>query len=236
MKNLSSKTAFITGGSKGIGFAVAMALKNQGAQVVILGRSREKLNEAVTKLGNLGVLGIQVDVTDFMAVEKAVVQSVNKFGQIDIVFAAAGFFKFVSIDELSVELWDKTIATNLSGVFYTIKATLAQLKKSKGYFFAISSLMGINFNKDCSAHNASKFGVMGLAQAAMLDMREYGIKTSVLLPGSVATHFDNLTPKEGYEWKIQPEDIGQIVVDLLNMNSRTLPSKVEIRPSFPYKK
>src|SRR5699024_6265243 len=163
-------------------------------------------------------------------------QAVDVLGKIDVVMANAGLGHFAPVDELSVEKWNDTIATNLSGVFYTLKAALGELQSNKGYFLVTSSLAGTNFFKGGSAYNASKFGVTGFAQAAMLDMRDWGIKTSVIMPGSVATHFNGNTPDESDSWKIQKEDIGELVVDLLKMNRRTLPSKIEVRPSFPPKK
>src|SRR5699024_6937853 len=150
-----------------------------------------------------------------------------------ILIANAGLCNFSPIDELSIEQWNQTIDTNLTGPFYTLKASLDQLRKNEGYFFSIASLAGTNFFKGGSAYNASKFGVTGFTQAAMLDMREKGIKTSDIMPGSVATHFNGNAPGEKDAWKIQKEDIGQLVVDLLKMEARTLPSKVEVRASFP---
>ncbi len=238
---LQHKTAFITGGSKGIGFGIAVALIKEGINVAITGRNEKDLFSAVNQLNDHSsskakAIGQVMDVKAFSEQQKAIESTVTELGNIDIIIANAGFWKSASIDELSVELWDETIATNLSGMFYTLKAGLEQLKTTKGYFFTLSSLMGNNFHKNCSAHVASKFGVTGFTQAAMLDLRVYGIKTSMLMPGSVATHYDENTPEEDYNWKIQPSDIGQIIVDLLKMERHVLPSKVEVRPAFPRKK
>ncbi|HKB44345.1 MAG TPA: SDR family NAD(P)-dependent oxidoreductase, partial [Chitinophagaceae bacterium] len=125
--------------------------------------------------------------------------------------------------------------TNLTGVFNSVKASLNALKKSKGYIITIASLAGINFFEKGAAYNASKFGLVGFTQAIMLDLRKHGIKVTAIMPGSVATHFNNNIPGDADAWKIQPEDIGQMVTDLLNMNPRTLPSKIEVRPSIPVK-
>jgi 3-oxoacyl-[acyl-carrier protein] reductase len=116
-----------------------------------------------------------------------------------------------------------------------VKAGIDALKNSKGYIITIASLAGTNFFETASAYNASKFGLVGFTQAIMLDLRKYGIKVTTIMPGSVATHFNEHTPSEADAWKIQPEDIGQMVSDLLHMPSRTLPSKVEVRPSMPGK-
>ncbi|RYG03608.1 MAG: SDR family NAD(P)-dependent oxidoreductase, partial [Chitinophagaceae bacterium] len=127
-----------------------------------------------------------------------------------------------------------TIDTNLTGVFYSIKASLEAIKKTKGYIFTISSLAGANFFAGGSAYNASKFGLTGFTQAVMLDLRKHGIKVSTIMPGSVSTYFNDHQPNDTSDaWKIQPEDLGQLVVDMLKMPARTLPSKVEIRPTTP---
>lgn len=238
---LKNKTAFITGGTKGIGRGIAEALLKQGINVTITGRTQSTLDDAVKELNanqdsNAKAMGIQADVKEYNDLENAVKKTVDNFGKINIVIANAGVGHFATLDELSIEKWQETIDTNLSGVFYTLKASLNQLEQNEGYFMSIGSLAGTNFFKGGSAYNASKFGVTGFTQAAMLDMREKGIKTTVIMPGSVATHFNENKPDEKDAWKIQKEDIGQMVVDLLKMESRTLPSKVEVRPSFPHKK
>ena len=171
-----------------------------------------------------------------MANEKAAVQKViDQFGQLDVLVANAGVGHFAPIDSLSEEIWKNTIDTNLTGVFNSVKASVEELKKSKGYIITIASLAGTNFFENGSAYNASKFGLVGFTQAIMLDLRKYDVKVSTIMPGSVATHFADHTPSEADSWKIQPEDIGEIVAELLKMPSRTLPSKVEVRPSKPSK-
>ena len=157
----------------------------------------------------------------------------SEFGQLDIVIANAGLGHFASIEDLTPEQWQETIDTNLSGVFYSIKSSIEALKKSKGYFISISSLAGTNFFAGGSAYNASKFGVTGFTQSVMLDLRAHNIKVSTIMPGSVATHFNDHQPDNSDAWKIQSEDIGELVVGLLKMNERTLPSKIEVRPTMP---
>ena len=134
---------------------------------------------------------------------------------------------------MTAEQWQEVIDVNLTGVFFSTKAALAALKKSKGYLMTISSLAGTNFFAQGSAYNASKFGVVGFSQAVMMDVRSAEVKVTTIMPGSVATNFANHPVTEKEAWKIQPEDIGQMVVDLLRMNPRTLPSKIEVRPSVP---
>ncbi len=238
MEKHTGKVALITGGSKGIGYGVAESLLKLGMKVAITSRNLNSAEKAAKKLKNIGsgeILALEADVREYKSQEKAVTKVIATWGQLDVLVANAGVGHFAPIDELSIEDWQATIDTNLSGVFYSIKSCLESLKKSEGYVITISSLAGTNFFAGGTAYNASKFGVTGLTQAAMLDLREYGIKVSTIMPGSVATHFNEHEPSEKDSWKIQKEDIGELVVDLLKMNSRTLPSKIEVRPSMPPK-
>ncbi|CAM4214272.1 SDR family oxidoreductase [Gillisia limnaea] len=234
--DFKSKVALITGGSKGIGYGVAEALIKLGMNVAITSRSKDAAEKAANKLSKVGsgeALGLEADVRDYESQQKAVKKVTDTWGQLDVLVANAGVGHFASIEDLSVEDWKQTIDTNLSGVFYSIKASLEGLKKSKGYVITISSLAGTNFFAGGSAYNASKFGVTGMTQSVMLDLRNLGINVSTIMPGSVATHFNDHEPSEKDSWKIQIEDIGELVVDLLKMNPRTLPSKIEVRPSQP---
>ena len=237
MSSLKGKVAFITGGSKGIGYGVAEALLNQGFKVAITSRSLEAAEEAAKELEGKGdVIGLEADVRSFESQQKAVKAAVDKFGKIDLLVANAGVGKFNSIEDMTPEEWNATIETNLTGVFYSVKSSLAELVKTEGYIITISSLAGTNFFAGGAAYNASKFGLTGFSQAVMLDLRQKGVKVSTIMPGSVATHFNGHTPSDDDAWKIQKEDIGELVVDLMKMNPRTLPSKIEVRPSQPPKK
>jgi 3-oxoacyl-[acyl-carrier protein] reductase len=236
MQEIAEKTALITGGTKGIGYGIAGALMDHGMKVAITSRSKEAAEEAAAKLNQRGkgeALGIQADVRDFSSQQKALDQVVNKWGQLDLLVANAGIGHFANIADLTIDQWHETIETNLTGVFYSIKAGLEALKASKGFFITISSLAGTNFFANGSAYNASKFGVTGFTQAVMLDVRQHGIRCTTIMPGSVATHFNDHLPNEKDAWKIQIEDIGKLVVDLMQMHPRSLPSKIEIRPSMP---
>ena len=238
MENHKEKVALITGGSKGIGYGVAEALLKLGMRVAITSRNLDSAEKAATDLKSKGtgeVLALEADVRDYKSQEKAVKKVIETWGQLDVLVANAGVGHFAPIDELSIEDWQKTIDTNLTGVFYSIKSSLEGLKKSEGYIITISSLAGTNFFAGGTAYNASKFGVTGFTQAAMLDLRKHGIKVSTIMPGSVATHFNDHEPSKEDAWKIQKEDIGELVVDLLKMNPRSLPSKIEVRPSMPPK-
>lgn len=239
MDNLENKVAFVTGGSKGIGYGIAAALSAMGVRVGITSRHKEEAESAakeITKNGKAEVIGIEADVRNFESQQAAIKQVTDKWGQLDVVVANAGVGHFGSIEDLTPEQWQQTIDTNLTGVFYSLKASIPELKKTKGYVFTISSLAGTNFFAGGSAYNASKFGVTGFTQAAMLDLRNYEIKVTTIMPGSVATHFNDHNPGDEDAWKIQKEDIGELVVDLLKMNQRALPSKIEIRPTTPPKK
>ncbi|WP_179354520.1 SDR family oxidoreductase [Winogradskyella vidalii] len=238
MQDLKGKVALITGGTKGIGFGVAEALLNQGLKVVITSRDKDAANEAAETLASKtnasgSIIGVKADVRQLESQEEAVKQTLSTFGQLDIVIANAGLGHFGSIEDLTVEQWNAMIDTNLTGAFNSIKASVAALKESKGYYITISSLAGANFFAGGSAYNASKFGVTGFTQAVMLDLRQYGVKVSTIMPGSVSTHFNGNTPSDEQAWKIQIEDIGELVIDLLQMNPRTLPSKIEVRPTTP---
>ena len=235
MKKLNGMTALITGGSKGIGYGIAASLLQEGVNVAITSRHQEAVDAAVRQLAQAGpgkVIGIAADVRDLEAQKNAVAKTLAAFGRLDVLVANAGLGHFAPITELTVEQWQETIDTNLTGVFYSLKAALDALIEAKGYFISIASLAGTNFFPAASAYNASKFGLVGFTQAVMLDLREAGVKCSTIMPGSVATQFgDNPDPNADDAWKIQPEDLGELVVDLLQMNPRTLPSKIEVRPS-----
>lgn len=230
------KTALITGGSKGIGYGIAEALIRDGIRVAITSRSQANADEAAQSLNKIRegyALAIESDVRNLASQEKAVQTVLSQWGRLDYLIANAGVGHFAPIQELSAELWQETIDINLTGVFFSAKASIAALTESKGYFINIASLAGTNFFANGTAYNASKFGLVGFSQAMMLDVRNAGIKVTTIMPGSVATEFNNHEPSDKDAWKIQPEDIGQIVSDLIKMPTRTLPSKIEVRPTTP---
>ena len=237
MSNLNNKVALITGGSKGIGYGIAYALMQQGVNVAITSRSVASAEKAAEQLNaevsSAKAIGLEADVRELESQQQAVKTTVDTFGQLDIVIANAGLGHFGSIEDLTTTQWNEVIDTNLTGVFNSIKASVDALKETKGYYITISSLAGTNFFAGGSAYNASKFGVTGFTQAVMLDLRKYGIKVSTIMPGSVSTYFNGNEPSDEGAWKIQIEDIGELVVDLLKMHPRTLPSKIEVRPTTP---
>lgn len=233
---LNGKTALITGGSKGIGYGVAEAMVKEGMNVVITSRTEAEVKQAAEALGNSGTgraLGLVCDVRNLNEQESIVKQAVDSFGGLDVLIANAGVGHFVPVDEMTSEQWNDMIDINLTGVFNSVKASVDALKHSKGYIITIASLAGVNFFANGAGYNASKFGLVGFTQAMMLDLRKHGIKVSTIMPGSVATYFGGQTPTEADGWKIQQEDLGEMVIYLLKTPARTLPSKIEVRPSFP---
>jgi 3-oxoacyl-[acyl-carrier protein] reductase len=193
MNNLKNKVALITGGTKGIGYGIAQSLLHEGIHVAITGRNKFSTQKAADALNSHSpkgakAIGVEADVRDYKSQQQAVEIVLDHFKQLDIVIANAGLGHFASVEDLTVQQWQETIDTNLTGVFYTIKASVEALKKSKGYYITISSLAGTNFFANGSAYNASKFGVTGFTQAVMLDLRRHDIKVSTIMPGSVATH------------------------------------------------
>jgi NAD(P)-dependent dehydrogenase (short-subunit alcohol dehydrogenase family) len=233
MEGLQGKVAYITGGSKGIGLGIARELINSGMRVAISGRGTASVEKAIAELGSENAMGIISDVTRLEDEKSAVQKIMDRWGALDVVVANAGVGHFAPIDELKPEAWHQMIDTNLNGVYNTLMASMSPLKASKGYYLTIASLAGTNFFSQGAGYNATKFGVVGFTQAVMLDLRPHGIKVSTIMPGSVSTNFNDHTPSSKDAWKIQPEDIGRLVKDLLLMHPRTLPSKIEVRPTRP---
>jgi len=234
--SIEGKVVLITGGTKGIGLGIAESIVKQGGKVVITGRQADTTQHTADRLNDAFghcAIGVAADVRKMEDQKIAVKAAISEWGKLDVAIANAGIGHFASIEDLTPNQWNEIMDINMTGPFYTIKAALEELKKSKGYYITISSLAGTNFFANGSAYNASKFGLVGFTQAVMLDLRKYGIKVTTIMPGSVATYFNNHIPSPEDAWKIQPEDIGQMVVDLLQMNPRTLPSKIEVRPSLP---
>ncbi|MBT8234960.1 MAG: SDR family oxidoreductase [Bacteroidia bacterium] len=234
MEDLKNKVVYVTGGSKGIGLGIAKTLLDAGMKVAISSRNQENLDRAIEELGgNEKLIGVVSDVADLSSEIRAIEAITSKWGEIDVLIANAGVGHFSPIDSLSEAEWNEMIDTNLTGAFNTLKAGVEALKQSEGYYLTIASLAGTNFFAQGAGYNATKFGLVGFTQAAMLDLRPHNVKVSCIMPGSVASHFRGNTPSSKDDWKIQPEDIGQIVLDLLKIPARTLPSKIEVRPTRP---
>ena len=160
------------------------------------------------------------------------------FGGVDILINNAGMGVFgKTVEELSGEEFRQTLETNLFGVFYACHYAVPMLReRGGGYIINISSLAGQNAHPRMAAYNASKFGLNGFSEALMQEVRQDDIKVSYVCPGSVNTYFGGDSPSKENVWQLQPEDIADVVMDLLAMNPRALPSKIEIRPSKPPRK
>ncbi len=229
------QVVYISGGSKGIGKGIAQYLLDKGYKVAISSRNIEAAQKAAGELkGDPGnIFSLQSDVRKAREEPAAVEAILARWGRLDVLVANAGVGIFGPVTDLTEEQWNQTIDTNLTGVFHSVKASVEAIKAAKGYIITIASLAGVNFFAGGTAYNASKFGLVGFTQALMLDLRQQDVKVTTIMPGSVASNFNDYEPSVSDEWKIQPEDIGELVYNLLQMNSRALPSKVEIRPSKP---
>ena len=234
--DLSSKIAIVTGGTKGIGYAIAEALAKNGAAVFVCGRSESDLASSVEKLSGIGkVSGAVCDVRNENDVEAMLSECVREFGGIDILVNNAGMGYFgKTVEELSGDEFRQTLETNLFGVFYTCHHAIPLMKqRGGGYIINISSLAGQNPHAGMAAYNASKFALNGFSEAMMQEVRHDGIKVSYICPGSVNTDFGGDTASPEKAWQLQPADIAETIIDLLSFNQRALPSKIEIRPSAP---
>jgi 3-oxoacyl-[acyl-carrier protein] reductase len=229
--HLSGKVALVTGGSKGIGAAIVRALVQAGAAVASTSRSGGGDTAA-------NLLQIRADVRQPADADRSVKETVQAFGGLDILVNNAGVGLFSSIADMTVEQWQQVIDTNLSGVFYYCHAAIPEMRKrGGGWIINISSLAGKNPFASGAAYCASKAGLNHFSESLMQEVRHDGIRVSYLMPGSVATGFMGRgDASAGAEWKIGSEDVAQIVMDLLAMPGRTLPSRVEIRPSQPPRK
>ncbi|MEM0934171.1 MAG: SDR family oxidoreductase, partial [Bacteroidota bacterium] len=195
--DLNGKVAYITGGSKGIGLGVAKALLAKGMKVAISGRNSESLALATQDLNDSEqVLALRSDVSIYENEIDAVKAIQEKWGRLDVVLANAGVGHFAPVDTMELEQWNQMINTNLTGAFYTLKASVEALKASEGYYITLASLAGTNFFAQGAGYNATKFGLVGFTQAAMLDLRKHNIKVSTIMPGSVATYFNNNEPSQ----------------------------------------
>ncbi len=239
MATLQGQVALVTGGSRGIGRAVARALVAEGAKVVITGRNETRLSAACREIESAGpgkVESVPADVKTYADMERAVGAAVARFGGLDILINNAGLGVFAEVAEMTPQQWSEVIDTNLTGVFNACHAAIPQLRRRKGGFIInISSLAGKNAFAAGAAYCASKAGLNAFSESLMQELRYDDIRVSYVMPGSVATDFSSGDASKGADWKIAPEDVAEIVVDLLRHPLRSLPSRVELRPSKPRK-
>jgi 3-oxoacyl-[acyl-carrier protein] reductase len=237
---LDGMVAMITGGSKGIGLAIARAFLDRGMQVTITGRNPNDLERAQERLsGDGNVLTVAADVRIPDDAQRAVDETVSRFGGLDVLVNNAGIGRFVNVADMSIETWREVIDTNLSGVFYCTHAALPELRRrGGGYIVNISSLAGKNAFTRGAAYCASKAGLNAFSEALMQEVRYDNIRVSYVMPGSVATGFSHpggSTSDGQDDWKLTSEDVARVVVDLISHEARSLASRVELRPSRPRK-
>lgn len=235
MHPLTDKVCLVTGGTRGIGRAIAKMLLQEGAAVAICGREPSTVEQAVAELGTETggkVKGKAADVRNHEQVGELFKFIDAELGAVDVLVNNAGVGIFRPVAELSVEEWRSTLETNLYGVFHASREALFRfgIRKS-GYIVNINSLAGAHAFAGGAAYNASKFGLTGLSEAMMQDVRSAGVRVSYVMPGSVATEFGGRGGADGRDWRIWPEDIAAIVRLLLTMPERTLISRVEVRPA-----
>jgi 3-oxoacyl-[acyl-carrier protein] reductase len=235
MSALSGKTAIVTGGSRGIGLAIARALVSNDANVMITGTKEKPLADAVRELGAKATAQT-ANVRDYADVERAFDAAATRFGGIDILVNNAGVGVFAPVANMSVEQWHDVIDTNLTGVFYCSRAALPHMRRrGGGWIVSISSLSGTNPFANGGAYCASKAALNAFSESLMQEVRHDGIRVATVAPGSVNTSFGG-HDTAGSDWKLSPDDVAEVVVDLLAHPARSLPSRVEIRPARPPKK
>jgi 3-oxoacyl-[acyl-carrier protein] reductase len=228
--------ALVTGGSKGIGLATAYALAAVGTKVVVTGRNQSALDAAVAGApAGATIHAVRADVQHAEDAARAVAAAVTTFGGLDVLVNNAGVGAFLNVSDMSTSDWERTIGTNLSGVFYCCRAALPELRRrGGGWIISISSLASSNPFAGGAAYCASKAGLNAFSEALMQEVRYDNIRVSCILPGSVATGFGGR--ETGADWKLAPDDVARVVVDLIEHPARSLPSRIELRPSRPHKK
>jgi NADP-dependent 3-hydroxy acid dehydrogenase YdfG len=240
MESLKDKIALVTGGTRGIGRAIARRLLAEGAHVAICGRSRESVDRAVNELSSLGKFyGSVTDITKVNEVASLFQNVDRELGSLDILINNAGQGIFKKVAEMSPEDWHSNVDLNLNGAFYCTREALARfLPRGGGFIVNISSLAGKNAFSGGAGYNASKFGLNGFTEALMLDHRNDNVRVASIMPGSVDTEFTGAhgaPTSGGSSWKIAPEDVAEAVAMVLKMPARTMVSRVELRPSRPGK-
>ncbi len=239
MQKLAGKVAIVTGGSRGIGLAIARALVGDGANVAITGRNDTHLSAArpgIEAAGPGAVGTFRADVRRYDDMTRIADATVARFGGLDILINNAGVGIFGGVAAMTPEQWSEVIDTNLTGVFNATRAALPHLqRRGGGFIINVSSLAGKNPFADAAAYCASKAGLNAFSEALMQEVRYDNIRVSYVMPGSVATAFSSGDESRGADWKIAPDEVAEVIVNLLRHNPRSLPSRVELRPSKPRK-
>jgi NAD(P)-dependent dehydrogenase (short-subunit alcohol dehydrogenase family) len=239
MAQKSPRVAIVTGGTRGIGCAIARRLAGEGYAVILSGRTQASADEAAASLRQEGFAarGLAADARRDEDQRKLVALAEKEHGRLDALVNNAGIGGFGRVDEISPERFREVLETNLFGPWYAIRHAAPLMKKSGGGFIVnIASLAAINAFANGSAYNASKLALLGLCDAAMLDLRHDGIRVAVVMPGSVATDWSHSHGNQDSSWMLQPEDVAEAVADLLRFPDRAIPSRIELRPSRPPKK
>ena len=232
---LEGKVAVVTGGNRGIGRGIAEALAREGATVALTSRNAKAAEQAAREIGG-STLGLPCDVRSYESVQHLFGEVERRAGGTDILVNNAGIGLFAAVAETAPDDWRAVIETNLNGPFYCCREAIPQMRKrGGGYIFNLSSLAGKNPFPNGAAYNASKFGLNGFSEALMMEVRYDGIRVSYLMPGSVATDFGRGS-RDKMEWALRPEDVAEVVLDLLRAPPRALYSRVEMRPSQPPRK
>jgi 3-oxoacyl-[acyl-carrier protein] reductase len=240
MESLSGKKAMVTGGTRGIGRAIAERLLGEGASVAICGRTRESVDRAVREMSSLGqVFGYAADIGRVEEVHRFFEAVDLEFDGLDILVNNAGGARYKKVAEMTAQEWHQNIDVNLNGAFYCAHEALQRFaRRGGGFIVNVSSLAGKNAFSGGAAYNASKFGLNGFSEAMMLDHRHDNVRVSCIMPGSVDTEFtgDPGKPRSSdTSWAIAPEDVAEAVALVLQMPARTMISALEMRPSRPRK-
>jgi len=238
---ITDKVAIVTGGSRGIGLATARTLLRRGARVAITATSDTTLGAATEELekisGGASVLAVRADVRSYKEVEQAFAAVARTFGGVDIVVNNAGVAVLGPVADMTIDEWRRVFDTNISGVFHGCRAAVPYLRtRGGGWVINISSLAGTNAFPDAAAYCASKAAVNAFSEAFMQEVRHESIRVAYVMPGSVRTGFMGRPSSSSDDWKLAPDDVAQVVADLIAHPARSLPSRVEIRPARPPKK
>ena len=236
--DLENRVAIVTGGTRGIGRAIAASLASAGVKVAITARNEKDLSDAVSELNQNGhAAGYVCDVRDYEQVKSTIAQIAADLGGIDILINNAGIGIFETVESMQVEDFHAVLQTNVFGVFYCCHEVIPLMQqRGGGYIINISSLAGANPHPRMAAYNASKFALNGFSEALMQEVRHDNIKVSYIMPGSVNTEFGGDSPSDENNWQLQPADIARAVMDLLEYPDRSLVSRLEMRPSRPPKR